>query len=119
MKALFTFFVLALFSFSFQQALASSTIECQTPHLTKVFTINDHAVVFKADEGKQARTIASITKIRSKKIGSSFKKILHHEGNQYTISIANEEKFDEVNDYLSIRSPEGHEMTYPISCKSL
>lgn len=97
-------------------AAVNTSISCSTPHMGKVFTITEDKVVFEQDELSASRSVASIQKIRTKKEGNGFTKILSYESNKYTIHIANEENFDEVEDYLSIRSEKGHEITYPINC---
>ncbi len=106
-----TVFVIGLWA----QVSMASTISCHTPRMNKVFTMTEDKVVFE-DEASVSRNIASVQKVRTKKEGMGFTKILNYEGNKYTIHIASSEKFDEVEDYLSIRSEKGHEITYPINC---
>jgi hypothetical protein len=100
-------------------ASISPTISCSTPNKNKSFIITDDKVVFeKEDLQPSIRSIASVDKVKTKKEGSGFTKTLIYEGNKYTIHVNNEEKFDDVEDYLSIRSEKGHEITYPINCKT-
>ena len=94
-----------------------SIINCHTPRMNKIFSISKDKIVFEKEEMSSNRSIASVDKLRTKKEGNGFTKILSYEGNKYTIHIANEESFDEVEDYLSIRSEKGHEITYPLTCK--
>jgi hypothetical protein len=48
-----------------------------------------------------------------------FTKTLYIDGNKHRINIQNTNEFSDVNDYLSITSPKGHEMTYPLTCHSV
>ncbi len=110
-----TVFIISLWA-QVSMAAVEGTINCHTPRMNKVFNITQDKIVFEQDEMSAARNIASVDKVRTKREGSGFTKILNYEGNKYTIHIANEERFDEVEDYLSIRSEKGHEITYPITC---
>lgn len=111
-----TTFIICLWA-QVSMAAVNSTISCSTPHQSKVFTISNDKVVFEQEEMSAARSVASVDKVRTKKEGNGFTKILSYEGNKYTIHISSEEKFNEVEDYLSIRSEKGHEITYPINCQ--
>lgn len=101
---------LALSSFAF-----ASEITCHTPRMNKVFKISDHKVTFVGSE--QGRHIASVVNLRTRVTPTGFTKVMNYEGNKLSIHVENKESFSEVSDYLSIRSPKGHEIIYPIFCE--
>lgn len=100
---------------------ASSGIVCSTAFGEKTFTIEDNHISFsKEDEGGNSRAVASVAadSVRTQKKSSGFVKTLYIDGQKHRISIKNANSFSDVDDYLSITSPKGHEMTYPLSCHS-
>lgn len=114
MKALFIIFTVFL---TCGPALAEIT--CSTPRGAKVFNINESSVTvqhpFKA---AQQRAVASALQTRTKYQGKGFTKVLYHQGNKHILHVDNTKSFSELDDYVVIRSKEGHEMTYPLSCQN-
>lgn len=103
------------------QAATSTSISCSTAFGEKTFTIEDDRISFqKEDESGVSRAISSISgdSVRTHKKHLGFSKTLYIDGNKHRINIQNTQEFSEVNDYLSITSPKGHEMTYPLNCHS-
>lgn len=116
------FFGLILMIHTFNSYAATNTkIVCSTAFGEKTFTIEDHRISFhKEDESGINRSISSIDgdAVRTHKKHLGFSKTLYIDGNKHRINVQNSEAFSEVNDYLSITSPKGHEMTYPLNCHS-
>lgn len=101
---------------------ATPAIECSTAFGEKTFTIdNEHISFKKEDDAGVNRAISSISgdSIRTQVKHLGFSKTLYIDGNKHRINIQNTNEFSEVNDYLSITSPKGHEMTYPLNCHSV
>jgi hypothetical protein len=101
---------------------ATPSISCSTAFGEKTFTIEDDRISFqKEDESGVSRSISSVQgdSVRTHKKHLGFTKTLYIDGNKHRINIQNSQEFSEVNDYLSITSPKGHEMTYPLNCRSV
>lgn len=101
---------------------ATGAITCSTAFGEKTFTIEDNRISFhKEDDSGVSRSISSVggESVRTHKKHLGFSKTLYMNGNKHRIHVQNVNEFSEVNDYLSITSPKGHEMTYPLSCHSV
>lgn len=101
---------------------ATPSIKCETAFGEKTFTIDDSRVSFhKEDEAGVSRSISSVQgeSVRTHKKHQGFSKTLYIDGNKHRINVKNVNSFSEVDDYLSITSPKGHEMTYPLTCLSV
>ena len=101
---------------------ASGGIECKTAFGEKSFVIEDGRISFqKEDDSGVSRSISSVgaESVRTHNKHLGFTKTLYIDGNKHRINIKNSNEFSEVNDYLSITSPKGHEMTYPLTCHSV
>lgn len=105
-------FLAVLFSFS-----SYANLVCHTPRMNKVMEINDNEVTFyqEGDE-KLSRKLASLA-TRTKKSGPGFSKTVSFENQKHTIFIKDVKNFSEVEDYIVIKAPTGHEVTYPLNCK--
>lgn len=117
-----SFFGLMLLIHSFNSFAGPSAIECKTSFEEKSFTIYENHVSFqKQDESGVYRSISSTSShaVRTQKKYMGFTKTLYINGYKHRISIENTNEFSDVNDYLSITSPKGHEMTYPLNCHSV
>ena len=100
---------------------ATPAIVCETAFGEKSFTIEDSRISFnKEDDAGVSRSISSINgeSVRTHKKHQGFSKTLYIDGNKHRINVQNVNEFSDVNDYLSITSPKGHEMTYPLTCHS-
>jgi len=102
---------------SFCTFASTDKMICHTPRLDKAFVVGATQVTF-LDETLSGpeRQLASIEGIRTKLVGHGFTKILDFEGQRHIIHVADSNKPSQVNDYLIIRSREGHELTYPLEC---
>jgi hypothetical protein len=120
--AILAFLGLVLMIHTFNgNAATSAGIVCSTAFGEKTFTIDDHKISFhKEDESGMERSIASMEgpSIRTQKQDQGFTKTLYIGGNKHRIHVQNVNQFSDANDYLSITSPKGHEMTYPLNCHS-
>lgn len=111
-------FALQIFAQTVQAEVKKDVIFCHTPQFFKSFLITKNKVVFLKKENDQSkREIASISSMRSRSTMSGFIKELNFEGDKYLINVSNVAKFSEVDDFMSVRSKKGHEMTYSISCQ--
>jgi hypothetical protein len=114
-------FGLLILIHSFSSQAATGAIVCQTAFGEKSFTIEDEKISFhKEDESGVSRSISSSQgdSVRTHKRSNGFTKTLYLNGNKHRISVQDVNHFSDANDYLSITSPKGHEMTYPLSCHS-
>lgn len=115
------FFLLALV-FSGSKAQASfKKINCHTPRHKNNFTIHKSKIVFHGPEEwnnfQYINSDRSLSSVRTKRKGKGFIKVVNFEGKSFSIHIADLKNFNEVEDYLTIRSKRGHEITYPLTCK--
>jgi len=118
----FGFLALLLTIHSYNSFAASGAIECQTAFGEKSFIIEDGRISFsKEDESGVSRSISSVSgdSVRTHTKHLGFTKTLYVGGNKHRINVQNRNEFSDVNDYLSITSPKGHEMTYPLTCHSV
>lgn len=115
------FLGLLLMIHSFNSHASTGSITCSTAFGEKTFTIEDNRISFEKENAEgMARSISSVSgdSVRTHKKYQGFSKTLYIDGNKHRINIQNVNEFSDVNDYLSITSPKGHEMTYPLSCHS-
>lgn len=91
---------------------ANDSITCSTPRGHQAYTILNGSI-----EVQEGREIASISAMRTKKIGNGLMKIVQYQGNKITLRIGDVKNFDEMNDFVNIRSTLGHEITYPLTCQ--
>lgn len=116
------FMGIVLMVHTFSAQAASPAIKCETAFGEKSFTIDDSQVSFhKEDEAGISRSISSVQKesVRTHTKHHGFTKTLYIDGNKHRINVKNVQSFSDVDDYLSIMSPKGHEMTYPLTCHSV
>jgi hypothetical protein len=116
------FLGLILMIHSFNAHSATGVISCSTAFGEKSFTISDNHIAFqKEDESGISRAISSVNgeSVRTHKKHLGFTKTVYIDGNKHRISVKNVKSFSDANDYLSITSPKGHEMTYPLNCHSV
>lgn len=112
-----TMITLIAFSTWARTPAMSSKMICHTPRLDKAFVVGATQVTFLDEtlEGPE-RQLASVEGIRTKILGNGFTKIMDFEGQRHTIHVADMNSPSQVEDYLVIRSREGHELTYPLDC---
>lgn len=103
------------------QAAKVKNLKCSTPNEERTFTVGATKVTFhKKDAFKTNRAISSTpVAVRTLKTHQGFTKILYVSGHKHRIHINNINSMNDVDDYISIISPRGHKMTYPINCKLL
>lgn len=122
LSAVLGFLGLILIIHTFSASAATGGIECKTAFGEKTFVIEDGRISFqKEDSEGVSRSISSISgdSVRTQTKHLGFTKTLYIDGNKHRINIQNTNEFSDVNDYLSITSPKGHEMTYPLTCHSV
>lgn len=121
-SAVLGFLGLLLMIHTFNSQAGTGGIECQTAFGEKKFVIADGRISFhKEDSEGVSRSISSISgdSVRTHTKHLGFTKTLYIDGNKHRINVQNVNEFSDVNDYLSITSPKGHEMTYPLTCHSV
>jgi hypothetical protein len=118
---IFGFLGLLLVIHTMSASAATGAISCSTAFGEKTFTIEADRISFhREDVEGVSRSISSVTgdSVRTQKKNLGFTKTLYIDGNKHRINVQNTNEFSDVNDYLSITSPKGHEMTYPLNCHS-
>ena len=113
---LFTLMGLMLALSAFGQK-AHAAINCSTAFGEKTFLIEEDRVVFQKEDVDLGRAISSIDQVRTERRHKGFDKLLYKDGLKHRIHIDNTTSFNDVDDYMVITSPKGHEMTYPLSCR--
>ena len=96
---------------------AQAAISCSTAFGEKTFLIEDERVVFEKENADHGRSISSIEQVRTERRHKGFDKLLYKDGLKHRIHINDAASFNDVDDYMVITSPKGHEMTYPLSCR--
>ena len=113
---------LLLMIHTFNSQAATGGIECKTAFGEKSFLIEDGRISFiKEDASGVSRSISSLSadSVRTQTKHLGFSKTLYIDGHKHKINVQNAQQFSDVDDYLSITSPKGHEMTYPLTCHSV
>ena len=122
LPTIFGFLGLMVMVHTFNSEAATPKIECKTAFGEKSFVIDDQHIAFnKEDQSGIQRAISSVSveSVRTQKKHHGFTKTLYIDGNKHRINVDNVDNFNDVNDYLCITSPKGHEMTYPLTCRSV
>jgi hypothetical protein len=122
LSAVLGFLGLMLMIHSFSSQAAAGGIECKTAFGEKSFLIEDGRISFiKEDSSGIDRSISSVSgdSVRTQTKHLGFTKTLYIDGHKHRISVKNVNEYSDVNDFLSITSPKGHEMTYPLTCHSV
>ena len=86
-------------------------VKCSTPRSNVVIKINGNNLSL--DGRFPAETVAQRTKLS----GSSITKIFYVAGEKHTIHLNDKNSFNELEDFVNIKSRKGHEMTFPLTCK--
>ena len=115
-------FILATsFLMSTSSRASEGSITCEIPRMEKNVVIEKAKMVWVDPDIQGAkREVASLDgqAVRTKFSHSGMEKFMMVDGKKFTIHIENLKQMNEVDDYILIRSKEGHEMTYPISCQN-
>lgn len=114
------FLLLAMLFINASAKASSDRIVCDIPRMERNLIIEKAKMVWvDPDLPAGHREIASIEGIavRTKSTDRGVEKIMMKNGEKYTVHIENVSNMNEADDYILIRSKEGHEMTYPILCQ--
>lgn len=122
MKTKTTLLGIGLILLGVSNAFASTRkIDCHSPRMEKTFTINNQKVTFHLEKNwkDQLRLPASLDgqMLSTRYTANGLTKTVQFEGHKHIIHIHDKEKFSELEDYIVIRSKEGHEITYPLNCQ--
>ncbi|MGK0367453.1 MAG: hypothetical protein ACI9QD_000588 [Thermoproteota archaeon] len=97
-----------------------SHIICDSAFGEKSFTISNESIAFHDVKGatlsRKISSLVGIKKVRTHVTLNGFTKVLYKNGNKHKIHINNSANFNEVEDYMTIVSPKGHKVTYPLNC---
>ncbi len=125
MKSIFTFLILT--SLTFSLALAKSVKEgelrCRTENSEKQFSIKGTQFTFhsapKSNSFNSKRDMAASGIVKSKLLPTgAIEKRVTDKGHRYKVFIANQNKLDSINDYLTVEMVgSSHKMSYPIHCE--
>lgn len=102
-----------------QAETLSGTVICKTAFGEKEITMDkDHVSFNLEDNSGIKREISSIqdVKVQTHNKYKGFTKTLYIDGMKHKVHVEDVNGFNEVQDYLTITSPKGHEMTYPLTC---
>ena len=105
---------------SISKSYGFESMICFTPQDRHEVMLNENKLTLIDHTKPQDRSIASFKgnkNIRTKFIGSSLTKVLNQDGYKHTIHIQDIHNFNSFDDYMSIQSPKGHIMTFPLECK--
>jgi len=123
------YFIFALFLFVMVNLAQAESlnlakgIKCETLNGEKSFIIRPNSISFITDEnenlnGLPQRSISStIQNVRTQKMAKGFVKYTKYLGMNVKICLENLEGPSEINDYISMTSKEGHQITYPLICQ--
>lgn len=114
---LFIGVIVVLFGVSYFSNQAHAAIKCQTAYHEKSFTIEEQSVAFHKEQ--EGRSISSIHNVKTQKRLLGVDKVVYLDGMKHKIHIENQNSFNEADDYLSITSKQGHQMTYPLNCQAM
>lgn len=96
-------------------------LNCHTPTMSKSFTIKNTKIIFHGPDTYDLSPFQSVNRnlssVLTQKEGKGFTKIVFYENHKYMIHVTDINALNDKNDFLSIQSKEGHEMTYPLTCE--
>lgn len=93
---------------------AVPTIHCETNFGIKSFTIEKESIAFHNEDA--GRKISSVHSAKSLKTSKGLSKTLYVNGQKHFVHIDDLNHFNDSEDYMAITSPDGHKMTYPLTC---
>jgi hypothetical protein len=110
-----TFCTLLFFSAILGLDSQASSFQCETFYKEIKLTIEDSKIsIINTTQG--AREIASTITSATVNNSTSVLKVFYKNGEQYKLMIKDRNNFSDSDDTLSIKSPKGHKMTYPVIC---
>ncbi|OFZ25760.1 MAG: hypothetical protein A2381_03315 [Bdellovibrionales bacterium RIFOXYB1_FULL_37_110] len=92
-------------------------IKCESERMNKAFLLRENSVTFIDKENDPLRAIASSIPARTQYVNSGINQMLNHEDKKYFIHISNLDNFSDVDDYIEMKTMEGHNIMYPIHCR--
>jgi hypothetical protein len=98
---------------------AHAVVKCKTHFGEKSFIIREDLVVFQKEDEHTGRAISSVDQVRTEKKHQGYDKVLFLDGLKHRIHIEKASEFSDVEDYMVVTSPKGHEMTYPLNCEKI
>lgn len=97
--------------------LADKNIVCFGPRQSHKVVLNKKNVTISRPFAAINREIASEISVRTRLRGNGFSKFFYLAGKKYTIHIEDQNNFSDIDDYMVIKSSNGHEITYPLECQ--
>ncbi len=96
---------------------SEASIVCHTPRMNKIFEVNGKKITFFNEFGSQnKRELASVL-AKTKSNDKGVTNTVSFENQKHIIHIADENALSDLNDYIIIKSRNGHEVTYPLTCE--
>src|SRR5690606_36336095 len=89
-------------------------IHCETNFGIKSFTLEKDSIAFHNEDS--GRKISSVHSAKSLKTSKGLSKTLYVNGQKHFVHIDDVNHFSDSEDYMAITSPDGHKMTYPLTC---
>jgi hypothetical protein len=96
---------------------ASEQITCFGPRNSHKIILNSKSVSVSKPFSNISRDVASEISVRTRVMGNGFSKFFYVSGKKYTIHIDDKDNFSDIDDYMIIKSSNGHEITYPLNCQ--
>lgn len=93
----------------------AGSISCKTSFGERHFTIEGSTVAFHSK--KSGRYLSSVRNSINQKTFTGFKKTLYIDNQRHFIHIENIKSFNDSEDFMTITSPKGHKITYPLNCR--
>jgi len=91
-------------------------IKCESERMNKALVLRENSVTFIDKNHDPLRAIASSIPARTQFVNSGVNQILRYEDKKYFIHVSNLENFSDVDDFIEIKTMEGHNIIYPIKC---
>jgi hypothetical protein len=98
-------------------AIPRKSVTCHTPMSEKILKIDSTTINVATNKKEENRSIASIIKIRTLSTENGFTKVFKFKNLDAKVHVENLKKPNEADDYFSLTSKKGHQMTYPINCE--
>lgn len=112
--ALFAFYPI-LFIFEVQAQLLEGRIICTGPREAETILISQAGnLSFQRHLDRSPSSVLNSGPVQ--RVQNGIRKIFQHQNYQYQVVIKDLSQFSEVDDYLSIRSKQGHQITFPLYC---
>ena len=101
------------------KANAAGSIRCETTNSAHTIEVKGNKLSLRSDGFNPTRGLSSNISARTSSTPTGFTKKAYFNGRLFHLTIQNANQFNEIDDYLSIRTQAGHEITYPVKCSQI